>query len=405
MRIVYFTDLFLPDGGGVTTSLLNLTDELSKKHQILIVAPKPKKGKKINFKNKKIELFLTSSAPGLVYPNFRLATPNLIKLNQKIKGFKPDIIHSHTQITLGINGIIIAKIQEIPIVATLHSPLTEKEVLKTLKLKPTKTTQKILKKYNNFYHDRCDLVFAPSSYLAKRLVQEGLKSKVVVLSNCIPSSLSTNLKKPNLKKTYPLKDFNLLFVGRLSAEKEVSTLINSITYLKNKIPGLSLLIIGTGPEQKELKNQVKKLNFNKYIHFVGHLEYSKLLKSGLYQACDLFVSASRCEVQPVSFLEALSFNLPIIASDASGLDELVRGNGLLVKGDKPKDFADAIYKYYKDSALQQKITKNIQKTAPKYKSEAVAKTALKYYQEVIKKYKPNLSNVFKILKLSFFKNN
>jgi len=407
MKIAFFTDVFLPKIDGVTTSILNLSDELTKLgHQVLIVAPKPKKGVKVILKSKKIKLLLITSAPGVVYPKLRIATPSFTKLTKKINEFDPDILHVHTPFTLGVNSILIAKVLGKPIVGTLHSAVMEKEIFKTFKLSPKKSAQKLLTKFTNFYFDRCDLVFSPSNYLAKRLKETGLKSSVRVLSNGVKlnSNKKYKVSKINVLKNYPLGDFNLLFVGRLSYEKDIDVLIKTAKILKTKIPNFRLLIVGGGPTKDDLEELVKKQELTNHVKFLGTIQPEKLLTSGLYRTCDLFVSASPCEVQPVAFLEALSFNLPIVCLDIVGLSEIVKGNGLLVKKSQPEEFAKAIYSLYKDKKNYKKIKNNITKNAKKYDIKNVTKKALQYYQQVIKKEKkiPLFSNISKIVKLRLF---
>jgi len=392
MKIAFFTDVFLPKIDGAVTSLLNLSEELANAgHEVLIVAPRPKKGDQITKVFKKRKLLLVPSVSGLVYPQLRIATPSFINLHRQIKKFNPDIIHANTPLTLGINSILIANILKKPIIATLHSAPMEKEFFKTFKLKHTKTAQKFLVKYTNFYFDRCDLVFSPSAYLAKRLKKTGLKSKVVVLSNGIKLNSSkknkTNIK--SLRQKYPLKDFNLLFIGRLSFEKEIDVLIKAIKILKTQIPNLSFLIIGDGPAKKELEELTQKLKLTDTVFFLGTIDHQKLLKSGLYQQAHLFISASRCEVQ---------------ASDTVGLAEIVRNNGLLVRKKSPKNFSRAILTLYQNKDLYQKIKQNIAKSKFRYDIKNIAKTALRYYQKVSKQKKSfPLANVLKTMKPRFFK--
>lgn len=381
MKIAFFTDVFLPKIDGAITSLLYLANELTRlNNQVLIVAPKPKKGSLINLKNKKIKLLLVSSAPGVVYPDLRIATPSILNLTKKIRQFNPDVIHANTPLTLGINSILIAKALKKPLVATLHSPVMDKEFFKTLKLKPTKTVLKFVSKYTNFYFDRCDLVFAPSSYLAKRLKQNGLKSKVVVLSNGVKIP-NTNFKKP---KNHPL---TILYVGRLGFEKNIDVLIKTAKILKEKIDKFSLQIVGDGPAKKDLQKLVQKENLQSCVSFLGSINHDLLLKSKIYPNAHLFVSASTCEVQPVSFIEAMFFNLPIIAPNQAGSSEIVKNNGLLVEKNHPQNFAKAILKLYHNKKLYQKIQKNIKKNRKKYQVKNIAQIALKYYQSLQKKTK------------------
>ena len=114
----------------------------------------------------------------------------------------------------------------------------------------------------------------------------------------------------------------ILYVGRLAAEKDVSTLIFAFRLLLDDGHAARLVIVGSGPEQAAIKALVSELNISDYVEFKGPLFGDKLYEE--YIAASCFVLPSRSEPWGLVVNEALSFGCPVIVSTRCGcLPELV----------------------------------------------------------------------------------
>ena len=81
MRIAIFTDAFLPQINGVVTYITETAQKLVERgHEVLVFAPKPRKGVKINLSEFSFKIFLLPSLPAFVYPDARITLPALPKL-------------------------------------------------------------------------------------------------------------------------------------------------------------------------------------------------------------------------------------------------------------------------------------------------------------------------------------
>jgi 1,2-diacylglycerol 3-alpha-glucosyltransferase len=78
----------------------------------------------------------------------------------------------------------------------------------------------------------------------------------------------------------------LLFVGRISYEKNLEHLIDCFKLIVDKKPNCKLLIIGDGPLDKFIKNKIKSEKLNKNILQLGKMNHDKLIKEGYYKAAD-----------------------------------------------------------------------------------------------------------------------
>lgn len=146
----------------------------------------------------------------------------------------------------------------------------------------------------------------------------------------------------------PAEVLRLLFVGRLSQQKNLRLLVDALKAMQQPA---ELAIVGDGPGLAELTSRVAELGLNN-VRLAGRAERSEL--SGWYRWADVFVLSSHKEGMPLAALEAMSFGLPIVATDVPGLRELCADAGVLVPAD-PLAFADALDWLAVDSAARQRL--------------------------------------------------
>ena len=351
MNISIFSDTFYPNINGVTVTLLNFTQFLAEKgHKIKLIVPNYGKTELKHFhENISIERHLSFKLIG--YPEFRLAVPVPRKIRESLKRFKPDIIHVHTPGTLGVMGMRFAERYKIPLIGTYHTYLPDFLICISPNKKIDKSgknnlSKKIVWKLSNSFYDKCDLVTVPSESMKEVLEKNGLKAKVIFLSNGL------NLDDFSNKENYNGNN-RLLHVGRMSYEKSVDVLIRSVEILSKEFPDISLSIVGEGPALKSLKMLVKELGLEKNIHFFGFVEHSKL--SDIYKEHDIFITASTIETQGIVILEAMASGLPIIGVNKLAIPECVKNNanGYITKPFDEKEMAEKIKILYLDSKLRE----------------------------------------------------
>lgn len=163
------------------------------------------------------------------------------------------------------------------------------------------------------------------------------------------------VKAQLLNKTEARKALNLpqdVFVvgnvGRLHHDKDQKTLIAGFAKALPKFPSTSLLIImGAGPLENILKQQVNQLNIAKSIVFTGNLPNAKQY----FKAFDVFALTSDREPFGMVLLEAMAAELPIICSDCGGGAEIVLGVGELFKFGDVDTLSQSILKHYQKSLI------------------------------------------------------
>ncbi|MCD9493508.1 glycosyltransferase [Photobacterium carnosum] len=162
-----------------------------------------------------------------------------------------------------------------------------------------------------------------------------------------------NYKANEINNPYDDNVFNILSVARLYKAKGYETILKSLSMLKNSGIDFRFHSLGHGPELDFLKKYAKELNIDKNVTFWGFREnpYPFIKNS------NCFVLASEMEGMPNSLLQAMSLNIPVIATDSPGAVSEVTEGGLYGKlfsvGDYKKLYEILYdnYKLYKDNQL------------------------------------------------------
>ncbi len=202
---------------------------------------------------------------------------------------------------------------------------------------------------------------------------ENVNKKIV----CIPNGIDVaQFKKIKEKKTkYP----KILWVGRFDPVKRVDDLLSAMQILKKEMPRAKLIIVGYGKDEKKLKDIKKTLNLTN-VEFIGKKEGPDLIRE--YKSSHVFVLSSASEGQPMSILEALACDLPIVATRVGGITEIVRNNvnGILVPSHEPNKLAKAISTVLKKEDSFSANGFNILK---QHNWGTIATTTLKAYTQLV----------------------
>ena len=163
-----------------------------------------------------------------------------------------------------------------------------------------------------------------------------------------------------------------LFVGRFAEKKGVKYLIEAVKKID-----ILLVIVGSGPLETELRNQAKK--YRDKIIFLGPKSHNEL--PIIYASADLFVAPSITaadgdkEGVPTTIIEAMASGLPVVASNSSGIPEIVQDgyNGFLTEEKDVEAIGHCIRNIIENSELSSRLSKNAIKTAEKYSYDKVGK--------------------------------
>ncbi|MFJ9592129.1 glycosyltransferase family 4 protein [Streptomyces virginiae] len=171
------------------------------------------------------------------------------------------------------------------------------------------------------------------------------------------------------------RPLRLLYVGRLSAQKNVARLLDAISLAESP---LGLRIVGGGELDADLRARAAALGLGERVEFTGPLYDGDLLAA--YADADVFVLPSDREGMPLAALEAMAAALPVLATDVPGNRELLRGVGLLAAPD-PASLAAAVDRLASDPALRGRLAGRSAERARRHTWEEVTRQVELVYRK------------------------
>lgn len=325
MNVGIFTDCYLPQINGVITSIVTLKEELEAKgHQVTIITTTT--GEKIKTDTEGI--IRLPSVTFLPCKTFRVASLYNRKAYNQIKKLDLDILHTHTEFSVGLFGRYCAKRLKVPHLHTYHT-LYENYVHYISPELTAPLAKKLVGHYTKFFTKNTKAIIAPTSKTSGILMNYGVKTSPSI----IPTGVTFNAKKSTstkgLRLKYGLQDNETIFLslGRVAKEKNIDFLICTLPQIP-KDYAYRLLIVGDGPYRKDLMELAKELNVEDRIVFVGAVPYTEV--GTYYQLADFFINCSLSETQGLTTFEAMNMSLPVIARNDECLEDVLihEQNGL-----------------------------------------------------------------------------
>jgi len=176
-------------------------------------------------------------------------------------------------------------------------------------------------------------------------------------------------------------DTIILSIAALHTRKGLNYLMEAFKNIHIKNPDTKLVIVGEGPERKNLTKLIKILELDNDVMLIGEQsDIPQILKSS-----DLFVLASVKEAFGLVLLEAMAAQVPIIASDVGGIPEIVQDNksGLLVKPGNIEELTNQLQIALDNAALRQKLTYVASHRVKDFDIKVTAKKTEQLYDKIL----------------------
>ncbi|HPR73409.1 MAG TPA: glycosyltransferase [Bacteroidales bacterium] len=337
MKILHLID----SGGlyGAEVMLLNLVEEQRKLGHYPVIASIGQKGIYVKpleaeARKRRLEVVIFRMMNG---PNI-LGALNLLRYARKNRF---DILHSHGYKCDILLGFIPCSLRGIPLVSTIHgwtnanrfSKLGLYEYADALSLK------------------HADAVCVVNQVMCGHPRLKSLQEKIHVITNGIPT-LDTDEPVPEDETAeFCRKGFTVVTIGRLSREKGHEYLIRAFDKFQKVTGEGRLLIIGEGPEQQVLEDQIQELGLKGKVLLAGYRDSAWRYLS----LCKVFILPSLTEGLPITLLEAMQVGVPVIASAVGGIPQLITNgkNGLLVPPRDTDIIFQSIHKIYLDDGFSE----------------------------------------------------
>ena len=406
MKILQVNKFYYPKGGA-DKYFLDLSSALEKAgHQVAVFSMKHKKNITSqfssyfvsNFDFNNLKWWQVIKVPGRIIYSLEAKR----KFKKLVKSFKPDIIHIHNiyhQISPSI--LSVAYKFKIPVVMHLHDyklicpnyqlfadghpceACFPDKYYQCLKKRCFKNSfrqsfiaslemfihHKILK----IYYKNINTFIAPSRFMKEKIVKFGWKEeKIKIVTNPYSSFTDTNKESFSKKE----KDY-LLYFGRLSAEKDIATLIKVAISLDYK-----LKVTGSGPEEVKLR-EIADQDKNSLIEFTGFKSGADL-KNLILSAKAIVIPSICYDNMPLSLLDALHLGKIVIASKIGGIPEIIKDgvNGLLFEPGSKESLKEKIRSL--EQIDQESFSKEAIKSVSGLSLENNIRAVIEIYQECLK---------------------
>jgi len=355
-----------PTFGGSGIIATELAHLLAKKHEIhLISYDKPVRLERdgdVLFH--KVELF--------EYPLFEripccysLALAS--KLADVIRSYKLDIIHVHYAVPNAVSAYLAKKIcnDSVKVVTTLHG--TDSYLV---------GSHPSYKEVTQFSMQQSDGLTTVSEYLKERTMTEfNISKEIKVIPNFVDPQKFRRLEKDQEQKI-------VCHSSNFRPLKRIPDIIKAFRIVSREI-NCTLLLIGDGPERPKAEKLAKNLGISNRVHFLGNVKnvHEILGKS------DLFLLPSEDESFGLAALEAMSCEVPVVASNIGGLKELITHgvDGYLIKVGDVEALAEYSLKTLQDLRLQEEFGKKAkQKVLKEYTPDKIVPRYENLYNEILK---------------------
>ncbi|MFM9330482.1 glycosyltransferase family 4 protein [Paenibacillus mesotrionivorans] len=382
MNIGLFTDTYYPQINGVATSVWMLKGNLEKLgHTVYIFTttdPEAPAHEHHVYRLPSIP-FAGARRIGLFYHP---------ETARKVRALRLDLIHTHTEFSLGIFGRRIARSLGIPTVHTMHTIYEHYThyIAKTGTLDAAAKT--LARKMSRHFCNTADAVIAPTEKVEEMLRVYGVGNRIAV----IPTGIELDKFAPArysdaeitaAKAEYGLVDTDrvLLYIGRISKEKNLVEILQGLRDYLPRHPNVKFLLVGDGPDRKNLQSLTHSLGMESQVIFAGEKPWEQI---GLYyQLGDVFVSASQSETQGLTFIEALAAGLPLIARADPCLEQVLNHgvNGFVFE-DKV-GFLSALESAMSGDIILQGMSKAAVRSAVPFSAETFARSVEGLYKETL----------------------
>lgn len=371
MRIAIFTETFLPKIDGVVTRIIRTMDELEAMgHEAIVFAPGDPPA---TYAGARI-VRVNSVAFRPLYPEVRFGLPTA-GIAEALADFRPDIVHAVNPVWIGGYGVLASRRRDIPLLASFHTDLpkyTEEMGIKALK----PTAEGIIR----FLHNQAEVNLATSAQMVQRARDVGVRRmqmwpKAVDTVNYRPDRFSREMRE-RLTDGHPDAPL-VLYVGRLSKEKNLSDLLEPIRQLAPA--GVRLAFVGSGPYRAELEAMFAGTP----TVFSGYMSGDEL--AAAFASADVFAFPSTTETLGFVAMESMASGVPVVGADAGGIPFVIDHgvNGFLVPPRDPAAMTQRLRELIDNPELRRQFSIAGRAESERHSWRSATEALIGYYEQAI----------------------
>ena len=291
-----------------------------------------------------------------------------VMMSKKIEDFlkfnKIDVIHMHD---IQIADAVFKANKKLKLKTTLDLHENRPEIMKFyphLQKFPGKfliSSKKWKRKEEEFIKKATNVVVVTEEAKQELINRVGKSSKnIVVVPNTVHKAyFEKAVFQPEIIEKYQ-SNFVLLYVGDTGLRRGLQTAIESISTLKNKIPSIKLVIVGSNTSDAILKNQVKNLGIEAYVDFEGWKNetlFPSYIKASTICISPLKRNLHHDTTYANKIFQYMSFAKPLLVSNAVSQQNIVEkaAAGLVHEAENTNDFSSKVIELYNSPNLQKEL--------------------------------------------------
>jgi glycosyltransferase involved in cell wall biosynthesis len=375
LKIAFFTETFLPKVDGIVTRLTKTVQHLvALGDEVLIFCPE---GAPETYMGARVVGVPAMPLP--LYPELKLALPRPA-VAEALEAFQPDLVHVVNPAVLGLGGIWLARTRSYPLVASYHTHLP-----KYLEHYGMGMLEPLLWELLKAAHNQARLNLCTSTAMVQELSEKGIHH-----TDLWQRGVDTELFRPALRNPGTRQRLLgghsdtgklLLYIGRLSAEKQ----IERIRPVLDALPDARLALVGDGPHRQALE----KMFAGTPTTFVGYLAGEELASA--YASGDAFVFPSSTETLGLVLLEAMAAGCPVVGANRGGIPDIVTDgvNGCLYDPDGgdggSASLTAAVQRLLGDAAERQQLRQAARQEAERWGWASATQQLRGFYSRLLDK--------------------
>lgn len=383
MNIGLFTETYYPELNGVATSVLTLKEELEQMGHHVYVFTTTSPGSPDYEHN----VFRVPSVPCLLITERRVGMFYEHKLATIIKKLNLDIIHTHTEFSLGTFGRIMARELKLPMVHTYHTIYEDYTHYLTHYQLLDNRAKSFVRTFSKVCCNTVEQVIVPTEKVRELLLTYHVKKDIAVVPTGIDLKKFSpdNIARDEINRMRTLygidpEDKVILYVGRVSREKNLEEVVAAMPEYLSRHGDAKLVVVGNGPDKDRLERLAAAMECREQIIFTGEQPWDTIGK--YYSIGDVFVSASQSETQGLTYIEAMAAGLPVVAKEDQCLEQILEngknGYTFIDKAGFLQGLDQVLY-----SGSRELMGEASRKTAQSYSTKAFAENVLKVYDKVL----------------------
>ncbi|NUL47725.1 glycosyltransferase family 1 protein [Cellulosimicrobium funkei] len=373
MRIAMFTEVFLPKIDGVVTRVVRTLEHLRELgHEVLLFAPGDPPAQYAGHRVVKVRSFSLR----YLYPELKVGVPTPA-IARAMESFHPHVVHTVNPIWLSAYGVLSAGRRDLPQLASFHTDVPQ--YTESLRVGWARHP---IEAWIEFLHNKAEVNLCTSGPMVDRARQVGIERvdlwpKAVDTVGYHPANASAEMRA-TLTDGHPEAPL-VVYVGRMSREKDLDRLVEVMRRLRERVPGARLAMVGSGPYLDELRKRFDPA----YTVFTGYLSGPGL--AAAYASADAFAFPSTTETLGLVALESMASGVPVVGARAGGIPFVIDdgGTGFLVDPGDVDGWVDRLALLLAETGRRAEMGAAARAEAERHSWRAATEALVGFYEQAI----------------------